>query len=131
MIPIVDSILKIVGNFIPDQDKVLEVRKLLLTKEAEFQKQITEQANAEIKRELKMLEHKGFKSWWRQFLAFGFGLIMIGYGLLYLLIPQIIVIFNLNSYYLEAPIVADYYWYLINGLILGGWAVRSLVDKKL
>lgn len=137
MLGLIDTIVKVAGKFIPDQDKVLELKAELLKQQGEFEKQITEHARMDHELRMKEFEHKGFKSWWRQILAFGLGIIAILYGLLYLIIPGIVhylVVFNVidpGFWSISTPTVSDSYWYLNFLLLGGGWALRSLVDKRI
>lgn len=130
MIPIISTILGIAEKVLPDKDKQLELRKKLLDHQADLEKQFGEYAKYDHDLRLKEFEHKGFKSWWRPFSMMALSTIMVLYLFFYYILPQIIVVFNLNVYYLEPVEMPDIVWQVFAACILGLGALRSIYDKR-
>lgn len=130
MLPIVSTILGIATKFIPDKDKQIELQKMLIEKETELEKAFVSYADKDHELRLKELEHRGFKSWWRPFLMFGFGTIVMLYCMIYYILPGIMVYFPQFEFaLLMEPIQVDpALWDLVKYSILGIGGMRT-VDK--
>lgn len=130
MIPIIGPILEIVEKLIPDQDKKLELEKELLKNKSKIEEHFSEYAKQDHAIRLKEFEHKGFKSWWRPAAMFALTVIMTAYLFLFYILPQIIVVFGLNVYYLEPIEMPEVVWYSYTASMLGLGALRSIYDKR-
>ena len=130
MLPIISTILGIANKFIPDQDKQIELQKMLIEKETELEKAFVSYADKDHELRIKEIEHKGFKSWWRPFLMFGFGTIVMLYCIIYYIIPGILVYLpDMDWVMLIEPIKVDpALWDLVKYSILGIGGMRT-VDK--
>lgn len=128
MIPLIGPILDIVGKFIPDPDKQMELKKAVLEQEKELEKHFAQYAKMDHDLRIKEIEHKGFKASWRPAIMMGLSAIMITYLFMFYIIPQIIVVFDLNVYYLEPIPMPDIVWQVFAFCIVGVSGLRT-IDK--
>ena len=129
-IPFLGPIFDIIDKIIPDADKKLELKKALSDNDVKIEEKFIEYAKQKHNLRLKELEHTGFKSWWRPGAMFALTVSMTLYLLLYYIIPQIIVIFNINVYYLEPIPMPEVIWHVYAGCMLGLGFFRSVYDKR-
>lgn len=119
-----DSVLKIIEKWVPDQEEAHKLR-------VEMEKQFDNYSRRDHELRLKEMEHKGFKSWWRPFLMFGFGTIVMVYCVIYYLLPGLAEISGIESLELlelAEPEVDPALWDLVKYSILGIGGMRT-VDK--
>ena len=128
MLPLIGPILNIVGKFIPDPDKQLEMKKAILDQEAELEKHFSEYAKLDHNLRIKEIEHKGFKASWRPYIMFSLSTIMVLYLFTFFIIPQIIVVLDLNVMYLEPIPMPDIVWQVFAFCIVGVSGLRT-IDK--
>ena len=128
MIPLIGPILDIVGKFIPDPDKKMELQKAILEQEKELEKHFSEYAKQDHSLRIKEIEHTGFKASWRPAIMTGLSVIMVLYLFMYYIIPQIIVISGLDIYYLEPIPMPDIVWQVFAFCIVGVSGLRT-IDK--
>jgi hypothetical protein len=96
----------------------------------ELEKSFVSYAEKDHELRIKEIEHKGFKAWWRPFLMFGFGTIIMLYCFLYYILPGILVYFpNMDWVMLiQAPKVDPALWNLVMYSIIGIGGMRT-IDK--
>lgn len=128
MLPFLGPVLDIVNKFIPDQDKQIELQKEMLKHESKLEEAFQKYAQLDHDLRIKEIEHKGFKASWRPYIMFSLSTAMVAYLVLYYLLPQLIVVFNLNVYYLEPPVMPDIVWQVFAFCIVGVAGLRT-IDK--
>lgn len=130
MIPIISSILGIAKSIIPDKNAQLEFEKKLLEHKSDIEKQFVKYANLDHELRMKEINTRGFKAWWRPALMFGFGIIVFLYGLIYYIVPGVLVYFPIFDYapLIEAPKVDPALWDLVKYSVLGLGGMRT-IDK--
>lgn len=128
MIPLLTPILDIIGKFIPDPDKKIELQKAVLEQEKELEKHFATYAKQDHDLRIKEIEHKGFKASWRPYIMFSLSTIMVVYLFAFYIIPQIIVVLGLNVYYLEPIPMPDIVWKVFAFCIVGVSGLRT-IDK--
>lgn len=131
MIPVIDSIINIIGKFIPDEDKQLEVKKALIEQQTELEKRFETYAKLDHDLRMKEIELTGFKASWRPYVMFGFSTVVIIYCLLYYIVPGILYYLtpdSLPAFFAPIPKVDPALWDLVKYSILGIGGMRT-IDK--
>lgn len=120
----IDSILKIIDKWVPDQEERLKLK-------VDLERQFNDYSKRDHELRIKEMEHTGFKSWWRPALMTGFGTIVIIYCIIYYLMPGAIELLQIESLEfvdLTEPEVDPALWDLVKYSILGIGGMRT-VDK--
>lgn len=119
-----DQVLKIIDKWVPDREEAQRLK-------VEMEKNFNDYSRRDHELRLKEFEHKGFKSWWRPFLMFGFGTIVMTYCVIYYLLPGLGEISGIEHFELldlSEPTVDPALWDLVKYSILGIGGMRT-VDK--
>lgn len=128
MIPVIDTILSIVGKFIPDQNAQMELRKALSDNEVKIEESFVKYAQLEHDLRMKELENTGFKAMWRPLVMALWSGCLILYLFMYYILPQIIVVFNINTYFLPPVEMPEIVWEVFAFCIIGIAGFRT-IDK--
>jgi hypothetical protein len=119
-----DQVLKIIDKWVPDREEAQRLK-------VEMEKNFNDYSRRDHELRLKEFEHKGFKSWWRPFLMFGFGTVVMLYCIIYYLVPGLAELSGLEYFELldlTEPEVDPALWDLVKYSILGIGGMRT-VDK--
>ena len=132
MIPIIDSVMKIIGKVIPDQDKQHELKIEMLKNKEKLEQHFSEYSKRDMDLRIKEMEHKGFKAMWRPTMMFSFCAIVVLYSFISYILPGIMLYFpeaDIHLWGLPEPIPVDpALWDLVKYSILGIGGMRTL-DK--
>lgn len=123
---IIDSILNIVNKFIPSEDKQIELKKEMLKHEAALEKVFSEYSKRDMDLRIKEIESNGFKAWWRPFIMFSLSTCLVTYVFMFYVLPQIIVVLNIDAFYLEPVPIPDTVWYVFMYCVLGIGGLRTI-----
>lgn len=128
MIPLIGPILEIINKFVPDTDKQAEVKLALIAKESELEQIFNTYSKRDHELRIKELEFTGFKASWRPTIMFALSAMMVLYLFMFYILPQIIVVFNIDTYYLEPIEMPSVVWQVFAFCIVGIGGLRT-IDK--